>query len=453
MASEQNTGTAQYLSGLVRTISSEAVEEEDRFRVRQHLLDSIAAGLIGSATPVYPDLVGAGLLGSSQAEPGLLDTAMLWAFAINGSVFEDGSKEGACHPAAAVMPVVLTFGGGKSWELIDRAVIAGYDVMVRLARGGNPQLTLKGFHPTAIFAPFGAAAALSVLQGYDQRRTANALCLAAQGGSGLMAAFKRGPVQPLQVAWSVRNGVCAALLAGQGHEGYPRIIEEGFYPAYLTQKPVAAVDAPLKHRSAIRGAYLKPYPGCRHLHPALDAFTAILERGALDGAQIRKIRVLTYRTAVETEIHELNCRGDAYFNLPYAMAARLVLGHCDYDAFDEMHFGDPRILDLMGHITVDTDPVIDALYPSRRAAYVEVHTREGALESEKVMIARGEPENPLPTDFTLQKLRKASRGFLGEAQPAEIETILDDDRPPDTSKVFAGLTRILTTTQGSKDAA
>jgi hypothetical protein len=35
------------------------------------------------------------------------------------------------------MPVILAFAGGKSWEQIDKAVIAGYDVMVRLARSGD----------------------------------------------------------------------------------------------------------------------------------------------------------------------------------------------------------------------------------------------------------------------------------------------------------------------------
>ncbi|MBE0595999.1 MAG: MmgE/PrpD family protein, partial [Desulfuromonadales bacterium] len=207
MNPDQNRAVAAYLGELVEQLAATPVEPADRGIVRQHLLDSIAAGLIGSGSGIYRDLLRTcGRPGATEGGHNPLDAAMLWAFAINGSVFEDGSKEGACHPAAAVMPVVFAFGQGKSWELIDRAVIAGYDVMVRLARGGNPQLTLKGFHPTAIFAPFGAAATLAVLQGFTPQQTLHALSLAAQGSGGLMAAFKCGPTQPLQVAWSVRNG-------------------------------------------------------------------------------------------------------------------------------------------------------------------------------------------------------------------------------------------------------
>ncbi len=79
---------------------------------------------------------------------------MLWAYAINASVFEDGSREGACHPAAVVIPAVIALSRDRGWDIIDKAVAAGYDVMVRLARCGNPQFSRRGFHPTAIAAPF-----------------------------------------------------------------------------------------------------------------------------------------------------------------------------------------------------------------------------------------------------------------------------------------------------------
>ena len=279
--------------------------------------------------------------------------------------------------------------------------------MVRIARAGNPHFTLKGFHPTAIAAPFAAAAALAVLKRFDPEQTRHALCLAAQGGSGLMAAFKSGPTQPLQVAWSVRNGILAGLLARRGHRGYERILEEGYFPAYLGREVVTEVDAPLSRELAIRGSYLKPYPGCRHLHAALDALAALLERESPAEGRIERIAVKTYKAAVETEIHELNSRGDAYFNLPYAQAARIVLGHNDYDAFAEKHFDNARIRAMMPRVRVGTDAEIDALYPGKRGAQVEVVLKDGRRLAETVLIARGEPENPLPLEFTRHKFRKS----------------------------------------------
>ena len=74
---------------------------------------------------------------SAGADRSSQDLGLLWSFAINGSVFEDGSREGACHPAAAVLATVMAFAEGREWRTIDRAIVAGYDVMVRLARCGN----------------------------------------------------------------------------------------------------------------------------------------------------------------------------------------------------------------------------------------------------------------------------------------------------------------------------
>ena len=145
---------------------------------------------------------------------------MIWAYAINASVYEDGCREGACHPAPAVVSTIIALADGKNWDLIDKAAVAGYDVMVRLARGGNPEFTQKGFHPTAIVSPFAAAATASVLLGQDWTKTKNSLCIAALGSSGLMAAFRCGPTQPLQVGrGGSENGITAALLAGAGARG------------------------------------------------------------------------------------------------------------------------------------------------------------------------------------------------------------------------------------------
>ncbi|MBE0597834.1 MAG: MmgE/PrpD family protein, partial [Desulfuromonadales bacterium] len=193
--------------------------------------------------------------------------------------------------------------------------------------------------------------------------------------------------------------------------------------------------------------------GCRHLHPALDALAAILEKAPLTAAQVERITVGTYRAAVDTEIHQLKSRGDAYFNLSYAMAARIVLGHNDYDAFAEEHFTNPRILALMPRIRVAVEPQIDALYPKKRGALVELQTVAGGGLRKEILIARGEPENPLPDAFTRHKFRKAAADCLIEGEQAEIEAVLADDCSLDTSALFTGLTRILTNTQGSKHAA
>ncbi len=442
MESARNSTIASYLAGLVDRIGTTPFPDQDRRIIRQHLLDAFASAWIGCRNKVFQDLVqvcpkipkGSIWPGSGKGKVHPLDSAMLWAYAINASVFEDGSREGACHPAAVVIPTVVAFSQGKDWETIDRAVIAGYDVMVRLARGGNPGFTRKGFHPTAITAPFGAAAAASLLMRLDPPRIQNGLCLAALASAGLMASFRIGQTQPLQVAWSVRSGIMAALMSGSGNEGYPRMIEDGFYPAYLGTPPHPEVDAPLQFEYAVKGSYLKSYPGCRHVHPSIDAFAKVMKENRIDASRIEKIRVRTYKIAVETEIEPVNSRGDAYFNIPYALAARITLGRNDWDAFDEKHFTNKSLLELMKKIEVHPDPEIEALYPRERGSIVEVHMVGGKVFSGKVNHPSGEPENPLPDSIVLEKFREASKPFLTEKTMDHIETILNISGPADSAE-------------------
>ena len=442
MTIDHEKGVAHYLAQLIHRIGSETFSDEDRLIVRQHMLDALASAFIGCRGKAFEDLAwlcarvkeGCAWPGCGPERTNPMDGAMLWAFAINASVFEDGSREGACHPAAVVMPAIIALSGGKTWEHIDKALIAGYDVMVRLARGGNPEFTQKGHHPTSITAPFGAAAAASYLLGYDLSVTQNALCLAALGSSGLMSAFRSGSTQPLQVALSVRSGILAAMMAGAGQPGYARIIEDGFYPAYLGHDPDPPLDRDFEQIYAIKGSYLKPYPGCRHLHPSIDAFVKILNENDLALAQIEKIHVRTYRAAVEGEIHDIKTRGDAYFNIPYALAARTVLGKNDFDAFDEKHFTNEHITSLMKKIKVSIDPDVDRLYPGQRGSVVEVHTVGSDTFYGKVTHPGGEPENPLPVSVTREKFRDAAGAFLSKKGMDRIESILDISGPAEPAE-------------------
>lgn len=444
MPTQRETGTAHYLALLVDRIRSVGFSYEDRAIVRQHVLDALAAAFIGCKDHTFRDLTklcvrvpkGCPWPGSGSERVHPLDGAMIWAFAINGSVFEDGSREGACHPAAAVIPTVIPLSEGKNWETIDKAVIAGYDVMVRLARSGNPEFTRRGFHPTAIIAPFGAAATASLLLGYDLRMTRNALCLAALGSAGLMSSFRSAKTQPLQVAWSVRSGIAAAMMAGAGHSGYSNIIEEGFYPAYLGKSPHPPIDKPLEYEYAIKGSYLKPYPGCRHVHPSIDALVEILKENEINSSQIKKVQVQTYKMAVETEIHSLNERGDAYFNIPYALAARIVLGKNDWEAFDEKHFTNKRLIDVMKKVKVDIDPEIESRYPSQRGSRVEVDLGKSGPLYGRVCHPLGEPENPLPFSITREKFRDIAGAFLSEKSMDRMERMLDVSALTDSAETL-----------------
>ena len=343
METDSESDIASWLASLVHRIISDSPGTGVRTKVRQHLLDGLASAYIGFKSEVFRSLVRL----STRAGEGCSVWVALRERVASADVGRCGRTRSTLRSmkmAAGRAHVIrrppsfrpsLLCADGKNWDLIDRAAVAGYDVMVRLARGGNPRM-----HPKRVPS--------------DRHRFA--LCRGSHGirpsGTGLdeneklplhcrlgeLGTHGRFPVRPHAASSSGLggpNGITAALLAEQGHEGYPRIIEEGFYRAYLGHGPNPPVDHPLGHEYGVTGSYLKPYPGCRHLHPSIDAFSNILEANRISPVEIELIRVGTYKTAIDTEIHDVKSRGDAYFNIPYALAARAVLGRCDYDAFDE----------------------------------------------------------------------------------------------------------------------
>ena len=438
-STEPKEKMAYYLAKLTSQIGLKTPSEEACSLIRQHILDSIASAFIGCRNETFVHLCnlapnlekGCIWPGSGPKRIGRLDAAMVWASAVNASVFEDGSRDGACHPGAVVVPTIIALSKGVSWEQIDMATMAGYDIMVRMARGGNPEFTARGFLPTSITAPFGAAAAAAGLLGHDILKTQHALSLAAMGSAGLMSSFRAGDSQPLQVAWAVRCGLASALMAGEGQAGYPHIIEEGFYPAYLGHTPDPPLDHPLDRDFAILGSYLKPYPGCRHLHPSIDAFSKIVDKDRINPETIEEVHVGTYRAAVLTEIQTLNSRGDAYFNIPYALSATALLGRNDYDAFSRRHFKNRALIALMKKIKVDVDPEVDKRYPKQRGANVKVLTRDGKTYKSIIAYPLGEPENPLPFSLTLEKFRAAAGDYLSHKNMERIEGLLNISEPLD----------------------
>jgi 2-methylcitrate dehydratase PrpD len=387
----------------------------------QHFLDTLAALIVGIRVGSYE-----ALMKSVQAERGSvpipgtdrrfspIDAGSVVAYQTNASVYEDGSRYGACHPAAGVFPALWAMGQESTLFELIQAMVGGYEAMVCIASLGNPLFTERGFHPTGLCAPFGAAAAAGILLKFQKEKIVRALTLSTAGSCGLMHAFKEETTQPLHVSHGVRAGLIAALMANQGSSGDRAVLEKGFFPAYLGRVPPDTIDDHPHFGDgwAIENAYLKLYPGCRHLHPALDAMDHLLKQHKMNSEEIDYIKVETYRVAVETEIHQIRSRGDAYFNIPYGLSVRIVLGRADWDAFDVRHLENPNVKRLIDKIKVFIAEDIDRAYPKERGVRVTIKLKNGKIFTAFQPLPRGEPELPVSLDETAEKFRREAEGYL-----------------------------------------
>jgi 2-methylcitrate dehydratase PrpD len=140
------------------------------------------------------------------------------------------------HPGTSVIPAALAAAetAGASGKEFITAIVAGYEVMERLAADFIPTLMARGFHASPVFGIFGAAIAAAKIHGLneDQMNSTIALCVSLAGGN-LEGARSGG--RALREGAAVRNAMLAVALARQGHVGGETVLEgdAGFYHAYV----------------------------------------------------------------------------------------------------------------------------------------------------------------------------------------------------------------------------
>lgn len=139
------------------------------------------------------------------------------------------------HPCTAVLPVALVAAETTRCSGQDylTGVVAGYEVMMRLAADFVPSVVARGFLPGPVFGIFGAAIAAAKIMGFsaDQVHGTIAQCvnLAAGNPEGV-----RSGGRSIREAAAARNALLAVALARHGMPGGETVLEgeAGFYHAY-----------------------------------------------------------------------------------------------------------------------------------------------------------------------------------------------------------------------------
>jgi 2-methylcitrate dehydratase PrpD len=237
------TGQIVEFAGAIRY---DSLPEEARHYARRHLLDTVGvmiAGAPGSIATQAENVIKAVRPSGSIPVPGrarradLLDAAFLGGTAAHGIELDDGYRHGSAHCGCVIVPAVLAVGYDKrvSGRALIEAMVAGYETNICLARACAPELRQRGFHPTSAVGPFGAAMATARLRGLNKEQRANALGIAASSAAGLFAFVAGGgDIKRLHAGHASREGIQAALLAEQGTEGPPNVVEgrDGFMQAF-----------------------------------------------------------------------------------------------------------------------------------------------------------------------------------------------------------------------------
>ena len=388
-------GATAALVEFVGALRYGALDAEVRHYARRHLLDTVGVMISGAAGDVAnrAERALAAVRGAGRIPvPGrarradLLDAAFLGGTATHGIELDDGYRQGSVHPGCAVVPAVLSAGYemGASGAAVIEAIVAGYETTIAIARACHPDLRQRGFHPTGACAVFGAAAAVARLHGLAPREIADALGIAASSAAGLFAFVNGGAdIKRLHAGHAAREGVQAVLLAEQGVQGPPEVIEsrDGFMQAFAFGRIDRARPITLPPATAfgITDCYIKPYACCRHIQPAVEALIALCSEEDIVPQEVTGIDVDTYRIAAEHAHTGWDDYAGAQLSFPYLIGLALRFRAIRLEHFGEEIRREPVFADIASKLRVAATPEVDRLYPQLRPARVKVTTARGVF--------------------------------------------------------------------------
>jgi 2-methylcitrate dehydratase PrpD len=371
----------------------------------------------------------------------LLDACFLGGTAAHGIELDDGYTKGSVHPGCTVIPAALTVGYATqaSGKALIEAIVAGYETATAIGRSCHPALRHRGFHPTGAVSVFGAAMAAGKLRGLSARALTNAMGIAASSSAGLFAFVNGGAdIKRLHAGHAAREGVQAALLAEQGVEGPPGVIEarDGFMQAFAYASPDEArpITLPPEAPFGVTDCYVKPNPCCRHIQPATEALIALLKDEGIATDEVKHVAVETYRIAAEHAATGWDDFASSQLSFPYLMVLALKHRAIRFEHFSEAARADPANAMLAAKIHVSAPAEIDRLYPRLRPARVTVTTARGKF-TRQADEALGSRLVPLDDDGLKGKFHDLVAPALGDAAATNLAAQLwtisnaDDVRP------------------------
>jgi len=139
------------------------------------------------------------------------------------------------HPGTAILPAALVAAEitGCSGKTFLTGVVAGYEVMERMAAEFIPTTMSRGFHSGPVFGIFGAAVAAAKIQGLDANQTHSAIAQCVNLAAGNLEGARSGG-KSLREGGAVRNALLAVAMGKQGKVSGETTLEgdAGFYHAY-----------------------------------------------------------------------------------------------------------------------------------------------------------------------------------------------------------------------------
>jgi len=435
-----NSSIAKEVARFIAGFSYEDLPRSVVAKAKTHILDTLGVTLAGSSTEVgkmvsrFVKKLGGSqestLFGYGGKVPSI--NAVFANSAMAHSIeADDLHNDATLHVGGIVVPSVLAVAeearaGGRD---VIVATVLGYEVMARVGRAINSSFAyFRGYHPSSICGPFGAAAAVGKILHLDVGKMTHALGLAGIQSTGPM--IGSGSLGwYIEFAKSAQAGTLSALLASEGFTGPFTIFEDknGFCNLFSDKPEPSKLTQSLGRSFEILRTSIKPYTCCRFAQPGIDALLEIMKEHAIDHREIAQIvlRVPSPGVMIMNKPDYPKSFNEALSNGPYIIAvAAIEKGALMKEFLDEKR-SQASIQALSRKVRLESDPELDKVYPERYPAAIEVQTVDGKKYSRRVDLPKGDPENPLTKEELEAKFVTLASYAINKTKAKEIIVLVD----------------------------
>ena len=379
-----------------------------------------------------------------------------YAAMANGTAFhsiemDDVNNEASLHPGVVAFPTALAMAdiapvSGKDFI---SAVVAGYDVIIRLGRALKPKEHYgRGFHPTGTCGAFGGAAVAARLLGLQGDDYTHALGIAGSQAAGSMEYLAQGTwTKRLHPGWSAHSGIWAALLARAGYSGPTTILEgrDGFLNAYSGDPDPSLVLKDLGEEYQVTRTSVKPHACCRYNQGPIDCLLEIGKSNDFQAMDIEEVKIGVLSQGMRLVAEPVEAKRnpksvvDMQFSMPFAAAVALSYGSASLNEYAIGIPDRPEVRHIMDRVQCVTDPKLDAQTPKLFPAWAEVRTSNGRTMRSELTYPKGDPENPVTWDEMRTKFNLLSAPVISSQRQKEIISAIDSLEQMDDVRQLASL--------------
>lgn len=371
-------------------------------------------------------------LWGTDRKTALPDAVLYNAALIHGADYDDTHVGGIVHPSAGVVSTALTVGelAGSTGEEMMTAIIAGWEVIVRLGLASRGRFHDVGYHGTGIVASFAAACVAAKLLGDSRETLVNALGICGSQSAALQEFLQDGSwTKKIHPGWAAHSAIYALSMARHGYVG-PRKVLEGKFGMWMTH--CGGVDGLQEAFSNLMTHWHTPeitvklYPVCHMTHSFIDCMMALMNEHSFGAEDIEDVEcriesrcyhiVCTPREAKVRPATDYMMR----FSLPYVVAMAAIHKRVSPWEIDLNYAADPDVCALMDRIRCVDDNT--KANPGYFPGYLTVTLKDGRSFVRDQRYEMGTPQNPLNLEAVNKKFMDNLSAFYA---PEQIAAIMD----------------------------